>query len=498
MRAILLTVLLTLLSALPLMAGTSVYGTWTLDQSPVILVDNSFVPLGESLTIEAGVEVYFLDGLRLQVFGQINVYGSAENPVIFGVMNQGDTWEGISIIGPGEGLTNTFQHTQILDTRIGLAASESILDFEYCIVKSSYYALLLENESLAHVYNSLLGVTSLVSEAKAVYVLNSYLDVQETDISLEIPFYTDSAAGGALHFFLSGGVVESCHVSSISRTGADGIRLQNCLNSVSISRTSIHVSRSGGLADRRSAGIYASQSDLMPLDRVSIHTDIDAGVVYGLYVTQGADVDVVNSIFSSTSPIPGTIRYAAYIDPHSNNSSIDFAYVCVDEMNIANDTPYFGMEEETMVLSNPRWVAPDQQDYHLLPDSPCIDAGSPFTEQDYDGSLPDLGAFVFIGTHVQGEIPELATAFDLTPAWPNPFNASTQFSVHLASSTHVSAQVQNILGRTVSVLTDRMYPAGVHRISWHSSLTTDLASGVYLLQVVAGDQVATQRLVLLK
>ena len=48
--------------------------------------------------------------------------------------------------------------------------------------------------------------------------------------------------------------------------------------------------------------------------------------------------------------------------------------------------------------ADPRFWGPEHGDYHLLPDSPCIDAGDP-TRQDADGTRIDMGAFPFQATY---------------------------------------------------------------------------------------------------
>ena len=45
----------------------------------------------------------------------------------------------------------------------------------------------------------------------------------------------------------------------------------------------------------------------------------------------------------------------------------------------------------------PMFVAPDSLDYHLMASSPCINAGSPSTGNDPDGTVADIGAYYFDG-----------------------------------------------------------------------------------------------------
>jgi hypothetical protein len=50
---------------------------------------------------------------------------------------------------------------------------------------------------------------------------------------------------------------------------------------------------------------------------------------------------------------------------------------------------------EGNINEDPLFVDPDENDYHLSEDSPCIDTGDPETSLDPDGSRADMGAFPF-------------------------------------------------------------------------------------------------------
>src|SRR5439155_5618860 len=47
------------------------------------------------------------------------------------------------------------------------------------------------------------------------------------------------------------------------------------------------------------------------------------------------------------------------------------------------------------INADPMFVNPAARDYHLLPNSPCIDAGDPAAPHDPDGTRADLGAFPY-------------------------------------------------------------------------------------------------------
>jgi len=82
----------------------------------------------------------------------------------------------------------------------------------------------------------------------------------------------------------------------------------------------------------------------------------------------------------------------------------------VDVENI--DATFSNFEEdvegEGNLMLDPLFEDPDNGDYHLTEDSPCIDAGDPESSEDPDGTRADMGAFYF---H-QNEAPEIANPIE--------------------------------------------------------------------------------------
>ncbi len=94
-----------------------------------------------------------------------------------------------------------------------------------------------------------------------------------------------------------------------------------------------------------------------------------------------------------------------------------------------------------------------------------------------------------------GQFGSLPLALQLLQNYPNPFNPSTTITYELPASSDVRLSVYDMLGREVSVLVNGMSEAGVHEVKFDGS---NLASGVYLYRLNAGDFVQTRRLLLLR
>jgi len=85
--------------------------------------------------------------------------------------------------------------------------------------------------------------------------------------------------------------------------------------------------------------------------------------------------------------------------------------------------------------------------------------------------------------------------FAVQAVYPNPFNPTTTLSYTLAANQKVSLAVYDISGRQVAQLVDGYRSAGLHQVTFDAS---GLASGVYIYQLIAGEQLATGKLMLLK
>ena len=85
--------------------------------------------------------------------------------------------------------------------------------------------------------------------------------------------------------------------------------------------------------------------------------------------------------------------------------------------------------------------------------------------------------------------------FGLGAAYPNPFNPTTNLSLALNQDGFVSMSVFNVRGQVVQTLVDRNMKAGYHNVAWNAD---GVSSGMYFVRVEMGDNMAIQKLMLLK
>jgi alpha-galactosidase len=83
----------------------------------------------------------------------------------------------------------------------------------------------------------------------------------------------------------------------------------------------------------------------------------------------------------------------------------------------------------------------------------------------------------------------------LSQNYPNPFNPSTTISYDLAERSHVTIKVYNVLGKLLTTLVDETKAAGTYDVQFFAS---NLPSGMYVLQMQAGNYQGLKKMMLIK
>jgi len=105
------------------------------------------------------------------------------------------------------------------------------------------------------------------------------------------------------------------------------------------------------------------------------------------------------------------------------------------------------------------------------------------------GRIASLGA----GDGVQvRRVPE---RFKLYGNYPNPIRRSTTIRYDLPSERHVKLRVYDVLGRHVATLVDEAQKPGQKTVTWQAA---EMASGVYVYRLTAGDQSDTGKMTIVR
>ncbi|MFH1313956.1 MAG: T9SS type A sorting domain-containing protein [Candidatus Eisenbacteria bacterium] len=101
------------------------------------------------------------------------------------------------------------------------------------------------------------------------------------------------------------------------------------------------------------------------------------------------------------------------------------------------------------------------------------------------------------GTRSEDVAPE---SFGLHQNVPNPFSSSTNIRFNLATQGHVTLEIFDVTGRSVSTLVDAVEHAGTHSATWSGQdrAGRDLPAGVYFYRLTKGNRQITHKMLLLR
>jgi len=96
-----------------------------------------------------------------------------------------------------------------------------------------------------------------------------------------------------------------------------------------------------------------------------------------------------------------------------------------------------------------------------------------------------------------GDIPN---KIELSPNFPNPFNASTEIKYSLPFEHKVSITISDILGRKIRILVNENQQPGYKSVIWdgRNDNGETVSSGIYLYRLAIADMVITKQMTLLK
>lgn len=104
------------------------------------------------------------------------------------------------------------------------------------------------------------------------------------------------------------------------------------------------------------------------------------------------------------------------------------------------------------------------------------------------------GDTIGIITSIEDEVMSL-NSFELFQNYPNPFNPTTTIKYSIVEPQKVKLIVYSLLGEEIKILVDDYKSAGSHSVNFNAS---DLASGIYIYTLFAGNQSTSKKLILLK
>jgi predicted outer membrane repeat protein len=217
--------------------------------------------------------------------------------------------------------------------------------------------------------------------------------------------------------------------------------------------------------------------------------------------------NVVNSIIWGHSET--SIVFADY--NLSNSITISWSDIEGGEDGIVTNNNGVVYWLEGNINEDPLFELSGPHPYALMPNSPCIDTGTPDTtdlnlppcdimgcyriwDGDGDGiAVIDMGAYEFGAPLITG-IPQskIKNPKSEIAVYPNPFTRQTTLEFTLQQGGHVHLAIYNQMGKQVAVPVNEYKPAGAHKVSWNAA---GMPAGIYLYRLITAKKIHTAKII---
>ncbi len=522
--------LLNTASAETRVSAGDVSGEWTAEGSPYLIEGEIRVQPGDTLRLQAGTRVVFRGHYGLSMRGWMNALGTESDTVVFTCEpgEEGEGWKGIYVFSPSVD-TMRFSYVKLENVRresssldCGFSFVGCTVRLEHCLFQYTYscaiyqrgssHCTLFECEFRDNGFdiNAGLGSACLITESSTLTgtncrFVNNFSNVDggaihagtNCTLTLDHCDFRDNGCnlwGGAIDVNRAKLRIRNC--TFLNSTGYRGgtVYLQwpdttlfdHCLfeNSSAMLQGSVVFITAGAVGPVTFSNCNFARNQ-----------GNDDGAIYA-----ESEVRVVNSIFYQNTgsniffAVPGAVEYCLSYPREGNNylGQTPVGLGLLDRMNTNGDS----VDAYQNMFFDPQFADADNGDYHLLENSPCIDAGHPAMPPDPDGTIADIGLFYFEQEVVAEPERRVIIAENmLLPPSPNPFNPSTTLRFNLSASAHVSLCIFDLMGREVSTLVDENLSAGEHSATWYAA---QFSSGTYFAILYSGREQSIQKLLLLK
>ena len=435
-------------------------GTWALNDSPYEVTGDITIPSGQTLSIEAGVQVIFQGYYRIYVDGKIEANGDENNQIIFTPANQNTGWGGIRLDGTPD--ISIFHYCKFEYGKTDATGNYPDMHGGAIVLK----------DANAQFYNCIFSHNDATGDddgmGGAVYTMNS------GDASLSLTKFIDClfeynhayGEGGAIKFTNDGNTeITRCRfIGNTSNYGAGAIMFYTALNTQLTQclfyQNSTNNSGGGALKSLN------AQTSLNIANCTFVSNAAYGAGEGGAADFDYADVSIVNSIFYSNSQTYGKDISVG------QNTTVDISYSDID-------MPDFATGNHNLNDVNPLFVNASQGDFHLQANSPCIDAGLDIGLP-YNGSAPDMGCYEYDNTGVD-DLVETGIS-----VYPNP--VQNQLFIKQEKLQNINIILIDHTGREILSLqsNQQLIPVKLH----------NFASGIYQILIKTQDRLYLQKIII--
>jgi hypothetical protein len=340
----------------------------------------------------------------------------------------------------------------------------------------------------SEIRNNIFTNNTCVSDGGAIFLENSpNVNIHDNT------FLNNSAAnGGAVHYQSSGGWLMNNIFRNNSATSsvAGGIYLYS-----SSPEIGYNVINRNSSASSNCTGIYCYNYSSPNIHHNELCFNTYTAIYCGNYSSPLIDN---NTIFGNNSYAVRTVTSCNPIG--HNNIVLGNAYMFSVGSGCSVTMTYSNVQSSwsgtgNLINAQPFFVNPYGEDFHLMPYSPCIDAGSPLSPLDPDSTIADMGAHYFDQNQPQGTCEITLTPFG-TPIVLPPSGGTVWFGIAILNPSQYfnlydgwyNLQQPDLQIIPLVLRTNLYLPAGgsLNRTAF-LTLSSTAMPGTYTLTAYVGD-----------
>ncbi|MBC8312330.1 MAG: hypothetical protein H8E72_08485 [Candidatus Marinimicrobia bacterium] len=235
---------------------------------------------------------------------------------------------------------------------------------------------------------------NLASEGGGVFFANFDVTIEDSEIMYNgmDPF----GSGGGIQMFLASLTMKNVNLSYNGTKFGGGIYCA----SGNLYMEDVQITHNN--TDSHGGGVWLGNDSHVDFNGVLIANNFADGNGGGMFIHETYDHNFDHLTISQNSANQGGAIYGNDMSANFNNSILysnspnEIDNEDAGELyNISYANIQGGWEGEGNIDTDPLFTDPENGDFTLQPNSPCIDAGDPNSPLDPDGTITDMGAFYY-------------------------------------------------------------------------------------------------------
>ena len=381
--------------------------TWTKAAGPYSVVGTVTIPAGNTLTIEAGVDVWFDVDVQFVVEGALRAHGTETDSVRF-LPREADEWAGIRVCSED---SSSLEYTRVSGAKgnwygggIGTGWRFARLAMAHCVVSQN--SAVYQGGGIAN-WGTIHLTDCTIRDNSANTGGGVYNDGTATFVNCAIARNAAVSQGGGM---VSTGwqptfcslTMMGCAVEGNRSGGWSGGLFNESPATLTSCRflDNIAADAAGGICTREPPGAYSGAWPPTTIDRCIVsgnEADFGGGIcTYGAAALRNCTIVGNVALTGGGGVLNGCYTHATLTncivwDNTKSDVSQDTRFATLGSLTVSYTCVGGGYEGKGNTGSDPLFVDVAARDFRLQPASPCRDTGDPYT-LDRDESPADMGA----------------------------------------------------------------------------------------------------------